>query len=200
MVAYGEVTGSSTHSFWMAACVLLGARFTFICRGRKVRFQNTPTDTPAPTGYPVTCYEGTEGRQMLYPNSFSMLDGGERLTPHPSTFYPDKEERYAFNNRLGGPVWTFCTQKKKTLAPVRIRTPDRLSRNLVTTLTELSRPDSSIMLNFSPIRASCPTQIKYLHTPFRNKGNFVHNTLQFTSHEPNLNKSKSTFTNRASYI
>jgi hypothetical protein len=52
-MAYGEVRGRSTHSFWMAAYVLLGTIFAFMFTGR--------TDFNLPRA--VKCYEATEDRE-----------------------------------------------------------------------------------------------------------------------------------------
>ena len=59
------------------------------------------------------------------------LDGGERLTSHPGCFTPD-EPPYPLNGRLGGPQSWSGRFEKESLAFLRIETPYRPARSLVT--------------------------------------------------------------------
>ena len=55
--------------------------------------------------HPLTCHEGTEGKQRDSSTRCltSALDGGGWLTPRSDRFTPDKETWYPFHSKLGDP-------------------------------------------------------------------------------------------------
>jgi hypothetical protein len=57
----------------------------------------------------------------------------------PGALHPKKDLRYTLNRRMGEPKSRYFEKHKKSLAPIGIRTPDRLGYRLITIPTELYR-------------------------------------------------------------